>query len=234
MKPYVTVAITFLLLSNSTVAPAQTNLDATGKPLVEFHVALLKSGPKWSASGMSEEVQLGQSANIKSLLESGKAIIAGPLADKGEILWIYILRAKSGAEARAWIENDPAVNAGYLVAEMHPWLCADTMKKPIIPLKPTTVYLRFLTRGVKWTAEETAATEELQRAHLRNIKGLLETKKLSVAGPFGDNTALRGMSVFKVSSYDEAMELSKTDPAIKAERLKVEIHPWLVPDGILP
>ena len=59
-------------------------------------------------------------------------------------------------------------------------------------------------------------------------------KKLVVAGPFGDDTALRGVFVFKVASIDEARALAETDPAVQAGRLVIEMHPWLVPEGILP
>lgn len=197
-------------------------------------MALLKRGPKWSASGMTKEVQSAHVAHVMSLLESGKAIITGPLTDKGDIVAIYILRAKTAEEARVWAESDPAVKAGNWVAEMHPWWSEEVMKKPAFPIKTTTAYLGLLTRGAKWTPEKTPATEELQRAHIANINRLAETKKLVVAGPFGDNGTLRGIFVFKVASLEEAKELAETDPAVKAGRLAIEMHPWLVPEGVLP
>ena len=228
------VMVAFSFLTSSGIGQEQKKLDATGAALVEFHVALLKRGPKSSPNGMPKEVESAHVANVISLLESGKAIIGGPLGDEGEISGIYILRAKSAAEATDWAESDPAVKSGNLVAEMHPWWSADIMKRPSTPLKLTTAYLGFLTRGVNWTPEETVATEELQSAHLANIKRLIETGKLVIAGPFGDNTVLRGMFVFKVSSLEEAMELAKTDPAVKAGRLAIEMHPWQIPEGVLP
>ena len=59
-------------------------------------------------------------------------------------------------------------------------------------------------------------------------------KKLVVAGPFGDNGNLRGVFVFRVATLDEAKQLSATDPAVQAGRLVVDLHPWMVPEGILP
>ena len=59
-------------------------------------------------------------------------------------------------------------------------------------------------------------------------------KKLVVAGPFGDNGALRGIFVFRVASIDEAKTLAATDPAVQAGRLAIDLHPWMVPVGILP
>ncbi|HXM35992.1 MAG TPA: YciI family protein, partial [Pyrinomonadaceae bacterium] len=67
-----------------------------------------------------------------------------------------------------------------------------------------------------------------------NINRLAQMKKLVVAGPFGDDTSLRGIFVFRVGSLEEAQTLAATDPAVKAGRLVVDLHPWQVPQGILP
>lgn len=235
MTKFLTGAIvTLLLFTGLASAQAQEKPNPPASKMVEFHMALLKRGPKFSASGMAKAVQEAHVANVMSLLDSGKAIIAGPIGDEGDIIGIYILRAKNAEEARAWAESDPAVKAGDLVAEMHPWWSEDVMKKPAMPLKMTTAYLGLLTRGAKWTPEKTPATEELQKAHIANIIRLADMKKLVVAGPFGDNGTLRGIFVFKVGSLEEAKELAGTDPAVKAGRLAIEMHPWLVPEGSLP
>jgi uncharacterized protein YciI len=227
----ITLFLSFLAMT--TFILAQEKKEPAPK-MVEFHMALLKRGPKWSAKGMSPEVEKGHIAHVVSLLETGKAVIAGPLADDGDLVGIYILRAKSAEEAKSWAESDPAVVAGDLIPEMHPWWSEEVMKKPTTPLKMTTAYLGFLTRGPKWTPEKTPATEELQKAHIANINRLAETKKLVMAGPFGDNGTLRGIFVFKVGSLSEAKELAETDPSVKAGRLVIDLHPWMVPEGILP
>lgn len=231
----VALLLPLFLVANPAIARAQENEKT--KPefkLVEFHMALLKHGPKYLATGMSKELQGQHVAHVMSLLESGKATIAGPLGDEGDIAGIYVLRAKSAEEARAWADNDPAVKAGFFVADLHPWWSADIMKKPAAPLKLTTAYLGLLTRGAKWTPEKTPATEELQKAHMANINRLADMKKLVVAGPFGDNGNLRGIFVFKVATLEEAKMLAETDPAVKAGRLAIDMHPWLVPEGVLP
>jgi uncharacterized protein YciI len=117
---------------------------------------------------------------------------------------------------------------------MHPWWSADIFGKPSKPIKLTQTFFAFLTRGEKWTPERTPATEEIQKGHMANINRLAETKKLVVAGPFGDNGRLRGIFVFRVGSLEEAKALTATDPAVQAGRLAMEIHPWMVPEGILP
>jgi uncharacterized protein YciI len=228
-----TPLLLLLFVAAAFMVPAQDKQEPQHK-LIEFHITLLKHGPNYKAGGMPNELKSAHIANVMSLLESGKAVIAGPFGDESDIAGIFILRAKSADEARAWAEADPAVKAGFFTAEMHPWWSEDVMKKASSPMKLTTAYIAFLTRGEKWTPEKTPATEELQKAHLANIFRLAETKKLVVAGPFGDDGTLRGIFVFKVASLDEARTLTETDPAVQAGRLAIDLHPWMVPEGILP
>lgn len=100
------------------------------------------------------------------------------------------------------------------------------------PVEMTTYYLVLLTRGPKWTPEVTPEIEQLQKDHLANIQRLAESGKLLLAGPFTDGGTLRGVFLFKVGSLDEARALAENDPAVKAGRLAVELHPWLAPAGI--
>ena len=230
------LASALLLVALTGFGVAQQKAEPQFK-LVEFHMALMKRGPQWTADKSPERKKVLDQhvAYFTSLVDSGKAVIGGPLTDDGEIRGLYVLRAKSATEAREWADADPAVKAGYFAVEMHPWWSEEVMKKAASPLKlTTTAYIGFLSRGAKWTPEKTPQTEELQKAHLANINRLAEMKKLVVAGPFGDNGQLRGIFVFKVASLEEAKELAATDPAVQAGRLSIDMHPWLVPEGILP
>src|SRR5882757_7610994 len=99
--------------------------------LVQFHMAILKKGPGWTVTKTPDAERLHQAhlAHVAGLLASGKAIIAGPLTDDGEIRGVYIFRAASADEASAWANSDPAVKSGHLVAEMHPWWAEDVLRK---------------------------------------------------------------------------------------------------------
>ena len=108
----------------------------------------------------------------------------------------------------------------------------DTTKPLIDESKMTTYYMAFLYRGDKWTPEVTDATKKIQEDHLKNITRLADSGKLILAGPFLDNTDLRGIFVFKVDSMEEAKKLCDTDPAVQAGRLRVEIKPWYSAKGI--
>jgi uncharacterized protein YciI len=236
---YRLISVIVLLVVTSSLVSAQQKPESKNEPahkLVEFHMALLKRGPKWTAAETAETTRVHQEHvnYVMSLLDAGKAVIAGPFTDGGELSGVFIFRAKSADEAKAWVEADPSVAAGFHTFEMHPWWSEDIFGKATKPLKLTQTYFAFLTRGEKWTPEKTPATEEIQKGHMANINRLAEMKKLIAAGPFGDNGRLRGIFVFRVSSLKEAKALTATDPAVQAGRLAMNIHPWMVPEGVLP
>ena len=216
------------------LALAQEKKEPPSK-LVQFQMALLRKGPKWTEAQTPESQKILHQhlVNVLTMLDSGKAVAAGPFGDDTELAGIFILRASTTEEAKTWVDADPAVKAGLFVPEMHPWWSEDIFKKRTLPLKMNTLYLAFLKSGPNRT-QPTAEAEEIQKAHLANIQRLAKLGKLVAAGPFGDGGALRGIFVFRVASLEEARALSDTDPAVKAGRLVLELHPWQVPEGLLP
>src|SRR5262245_8038444 len=96
----------------------------------------------------------------------------------------------------------------------------------------TTYYVGLLSRGPNYSAEDTPERRAIQEGHLANIQRLAEEGKLLLAGPFTDGGELRGLFVFQVASLEEAKALCDTDPAVKAGRLRVELHPWYSAKGI--
>src|SRR5260370_27523782 len=124
-------------------------------------------------------------ANVLSMLDSGKAVIAGPMGDDTDVAGIFILRAQSAEQAKTWVDADPAVKSGLFVAEMHPWFSEDIFKKATTsPFKLETVYLGFLKKGPnrKDGDDKVPEIQELQKAHIANIDRLAAMKKLVVAG----------------------------------------------------
>jgi len=203
--------------------------------LLQFQMALVKRGPKptpadWETSAPRQR----HLAYVQSLVRAGKVMIAGRIQNDPELMGVVIFRTDSADEARNLVTADPAVTDGYFTIELHPWWSEDVMKKTAVPGKTMTAYLAFLVRGEKWTPEKTPETEAIQKAHLANIGKLAALKKLVVAGPFGDDGKLRGIFVFRVGSLEEARSLAQTDPAVQAGRLALQIHPWVVREGVLP
>jgi uncharacterized protein YciI len=69
---------------------------------------------------------------------------------------------------------------------------------------------------------------------MAHINSMARSGKLVIAGPFENGGDYAGVFVFKGNSIDEAKALAEADPTVKAGRLVIDIHPWLVPEGSLP
>jgi len=98
----------------------------------------------------------------------------------------------------------------------------------------TTYYFGMLVKGAKWSAAETPERAELQKQHLAHLTKMGKEGKLVIAGPLLDDGTIRGLLVYKAASIEEARGWAEADPAVKAGRLKVEMHPWMVQKGMLP
>lgn len=88
----------------------------------QYFMCFLKSGPTRSQS--QEEAVLIQEkhlAYISSLAADRKICASGPFGDDGEIRGILIFSTTTIEEAQALANADPAVQAGRLVVEIHPW-----------------------------------------------------------------------------------------------------------------
>jgi uncharacterized protein YciI len=77
--------------------------------------------------------------------------------------------------------------------------------------------------------KETSA--RIQAAHLANIDSLVSTGAIVMAGPMGYDRDLRGLFIMDVKDSATAAAQVKTDPAVKAGRLRFEIHPWWTQTG---
>ncbi len=64
--------------------------------------------------------------------------------------------------------------------------------------------------------------QELQAEHLANIEHLYSIEKLTAAGPFEGGG---GIFVLRAPDLDSAQNILSTDPAVKAQRFKLEIYP---------
>lgn len=85
--------------------------------------------------------------------------------------------------------------------------------------------MAFLRKGPNRN-QDSATAAALQAAHLKNIGRMAMEGKLVVAGPFMEDFDIRGIYIFNLRTVEEARALTESDPAIKAGRLTMELHPW--------
>lgn len=94
--------------------------------MTTYYVAFLYRGPAWSPEDTPEraKIQEGHMANIRRMAETGKLLVAGPFTDDGDLRGLFVFRTGTLEEAKAMAEQDPAVKAGRLRLEWHPWFAA--------------------------------------------------------------------------------------------------------------
>jgi len=97
-------------------------LEADQYGMHQYVFAMLKKGPNrdWTEDEAAE-LQRAHMNNISRMAEEGKLILAGPFLDDGEWRGIYIFDVKTIEEAKKLTESDPAIKAGSLEMELHPW-----------------------------------------------------------------------------------------------------------------
>lgn len=92
----------------------------------------------------------------------------------------------------------------------------------------------FLKRPANAPQLDKEASEKLQAEHMANIKKMYAENRLVMAGPFAEDTPLRGIFVLTASSLEEAKNWASEDPVVKAGRLMVDVRgPWRIePEAI--
>ena len=91
----------------------------------KYFMALLKAGPDRDHSPEEAAViQKGHLDHMNKLAEEKKICIAGPFGDDGELRGVVIYSVPTLEEAQRLVETDPAVIAGRLIIEVHPWWAA--------------------------------------------------------------------------------------------------------------
>jgi uncharacterized protein YciI len=87
-----------------------------------YVMAFLKAGPNRPKDSLARaELQKAHLKNITRLVDEGKLIIAGPFMDDQPIRGIFVFNVSTIEEAKKLTETDPAIKAGSLIMELHPW-----------------------------------------------------------------------------------------------------------------
>jgi uncharacterized protein YciI len=119
-------------------APAAPGAGPMGYEMTTYYVGLLYRGPSWSPEETPERARIQEAhlANIRRLADEGKLLLAGPFSDGGELRGLFVFQVGSLEEAKALCDTDPAVQAGRLRVELHPWYSAKGISVPKPAPKP--------------------------------------------------------------------------------------------------
>jgi len=124
-KPEVKVDVTKEVDESSAIvydSLLASKLGADDYGMKKYVMAFLKAGPNQDQdSATAAQLQRAHLDNIFRLADEGKLAVAGPFLDGGELRGVYVFNVETVEEAKALTETDPAIQAGRLVMELHPW-----------------------------------------------------------------------------------------------------------------
>jgi uncharacterized protein YciI len=197
---------------------------------------MLKDGPATERRADDDPRQAQHLAQLEQLTRSGKALIVGPIESGGELRGLVVLDVATRAEAEQLLAEDPWLLAGQLVAEYRTWYVAKGRFRPLaggfLDVEPLTFGL--LVRPADAPELDDAERKSIQAGHMKNIEAMAATGDLAIAGPFVEDTPLRGVLVFRSVDQDKIRSLVANDPAVQRRRLALESYRWWVPKGLLP
>ena len=108
---------------------AQVGADQNG--MKDYVIVFLKRGARrWMIDSLTaNNLEKSHVANINRLIDEGKILTKGTITDKSDWRGIYIFDVKMVEEAQRMLETDPAIKAGSLAVEYHPWYGSAAMMK---------------------------------------------------------------------------------------------------------
>lgn len=104
---------------------AQKNNNKAEPEIRQYWFVMLTAGTNRSQdSTTAAKIQEGHMANITKLYYEGKIKVAGPFGDDGNWKGIFIFDSETKEEVEKLLQTDPAIAAGRLNYEIHPWWTA--------------------------------------------------------------------------------------------------------------
>lgn len=103
--------------------PTEDRPEGMPEDMEILYLGLLRRGSTWTpeVTPEVEALQEAHLANIERMRRSGELLVAGPFGDDGDLRGVYIFRVASMEDAITLTDTDPAVQAGRLIFELHPW-----------------------------------------------------------------------------------------------------------------
>lgn len=105
-----------------------------------------------------------------------------------------------------------------------------TFNQSLFSQSHNSLYFVFLNSNPDKELISEQQVKQLQDAHIKNIKALKNEGRLLAAGPFEGGG---GMFILTADDLETAKGYLNTDPAINANRFKIEIYPFNIHNGNL-
>jgi len=187
-------------------------------------------------------LQNSHMAHNADLHEGGHLLVAGPLPDarfRGLSVW-----DAEPERLRVLREQDPAVRAGRLAAEVMRWMVPDgtvAFSRTRLPRPAAAVPSgqaqpdRFPVTLLAGRPDAPSLDEEvraaLQDAHLARNADLHDAGHLLSAGPLRHDV-LRALCIWGLEP-EQVQAYVAADPLVEAGRLAATVIPWMVPAGAM-
>lgn len=110
-----------------TVPQKQVAPKVSAYEMKQYFFVMLTKGTRRGEitdTAVLNKIQEGHMQNITRLAAQGKIIVAGPFGDDGNWRGIFIFDAPTKEEVEELLKTDPAIAAGRLGYEIHPWWTA--------------------------------------------------------------------------------------------------------------
>lgn len=221
------------------ITNATPSMPATSGNTRPCYWVFLNKGPGRSkVSAMAKEevakMQKEHVDNLGALGRQGRGLAAGPLGDDGFIRGIVVLSLTNVSEIKDCFQPDPFVQNDILAVEAYRWLTdATCFQKPFEPFKLAKHTLVVVKKGTNYQAPKDPLTSATMLSLMPSLRSWAATGDLAVSGPLVDAGDLVGILMFIPENGETIRAALDADPAVKAGRLKVEVHPQFMGAGVL-
>ena len=186
-----------------------------------------------------EEIQAGHMANIHRLYGEGKLNMAGPFMDDTTMRGIFVFTATSAEQVKEWLSTDPAVKAGRLEGDVHPWTPAKgAIHHPLTEPAGMDGMEKFVLLVYRWGNEAKSMPQDKVQAafqaHMKYQLGMYEAGKTEIGGPFSDLMGGEFIGVVIAhGNQEDGEKLAAADPVVSSGVARAEVHEWITAKGVL-
>lgn len=171
-----------------------------------------------------EKLQAGHMANIERLAQEGSLLAAGPFDGGGGI---FVLHSEDLESAKALLESDPAIQANRFNTEVYPFhINGNDLCGAKEPYEMVTYQFVRINSNIEWFGDMDEMRYE-NRKFMSDLNN--ENDYVIVYGSFSEFND--GMLILDVETTEEAENIFKEHPSVKAGQLTYEVKPLWIAKG---